>query len=156
MNKPFGISIISSYVPRLCGIATFTHDLTNSIKDFSTSGEYLINIGALNDDIDGYKYPSDVKFEIRENHVNDFRDAAYYLNLSDSEAISIQHEFGLYGGEAGSNILYFIERLRKPRVTTLHTILEKPSNEQLKVMEALGELYSYLIVQSKRSKQMLE
>ena len=156
MNKPFGISIISSYVPRLCGIATFTHDLTNSIKDSSTGGEYLINIGAINDDIDGYKYPSDVKFEIRENNVNDFRDAAYYLNLSDSEAISIQHEFGLYGGEAGSNILYFIERLRKPLVTTLHTILEKPTNEQVKVMEALGELSSYLIVQSKRSKQMLE
>jgi len=156
MSKPFGISIISSYVPRLCGIATFTHDLTNSIKSLSPKSEYSINIGAINDDIDGYKYPSEVKFEIKENNVNDFRDAAYYLNLSDSEVISIQHEFGLYGGEAGSNILYLIERLRKPLVTTLHTILEKPSEEQLKVMKELGEFSSFLIVQSKRSKQMLE
>lgn len=156
MDKPFGISIISSYVPRLCGIATFTHDLTTSIKNLSGKGEYSINIGALNDDVDGYKYSSDVKFEIKDNNVNDFRDAAYYLNLSDSEAISIQHEFGLYGGEAGSNILYLIERLRKPLITTLHTILEKPSAEQLKVMKELGELSSFLIVQSERSKQMLE
>ncbi len=156
MSKPFGISIISSYVPRLCGIATFSHDLTNSIKSLSPKSEYSINIGAINDDIDGYKYPSEVKFEIKENNVNDFRDAAYYLNLSDSEVISIQHEFGLYGGEAGSNILYLIERLRKPLVTTLHTVLEKPSHEQLKVMKELGEFSSFLIVQSKRAKQMLE
>lgn len=155
MSKPFGISIISSYTPRLCGIATFTHDLTTSIKDLTTKNEYLINIGALNDDIEGYKYSSDVKFEIKDNNVNDFRDAAYYLNLSDSDVICIQHEFGLYGGDAGSNILYLTERLRKPLVTTLHTILEKPTNEQLKVMKELGELSSYLIVQSKRSKQML-
>jgi hypothetical protein len=98
MNKPFGISIISSYLPRLCGIATFTHDLTTSIRNLSVSGEYLINIGAINVEIDGYKYSSDVKFEIRDNNINDFSDAAYYLNLSDSESISIQHEFGLYGG----------------------------------------------------------
>lgn len=156
MSKPFGISIISSYVPRLCGIATFTYDLTNAIKGLSTNGDYLINIGALNDDTDGYKYSSDVKFEIRDNYVNDFRDAAYYLNLSDLEAISIQHEFGLYGGEAGSNILYLIERLRKPLVTTLHTILEKPTAEQQKVMEELGNLSSFLIVQSKRSRKILE
>lgn len=156
MNKPFGISIISSYIPRLCGIATFTYDLTTSIKNHSAKGEYTINIGAINDETDGYKYPPDVKFEIRDNNVNDFRDAAYYLNLSDSEAISIQHEYGLYGGEAGSNILFFIERLRKPLITTLHTILEKPTGEQLKVMKELGELSSYLIVQSKRSIEMLE
>jgi hypothetical protein len=98
MNKPFGLSIISSYLPRLCGIATFTHDLTTSIRNLSVSGEYLINIGAINVEIDGYKYSSDVKFEIRDNNINDFSDAAYYLNLSDSESISIQHEFGLYGG----------------------------------------------------------
>ncbi len=156
MNKPFGISIISSYIPRLCGIATFTYDLTTSIKNHSAKGTNTINIGAINDETDGYVYPPDVKFEIRDNNVNDFRDAAYYLNLSDSEAISIQHEYGLYGGEAGSNILFFIERLRKPLITTLHTILEKPTSEQLKVMKELGELSSYLIVQSKRSIQMLE
>lgn len=156
MGKPFGISIISSYTPRLCGIATFTHDLTTSIKTISEKGENLINIGAINDDADGYKYSSDVRFEIKENTVNDFRDAAYYLNLSDSDVICIQHEYGLYGGDAGSNILYLTERLRKPLVTTLHTILEKPTGEQLKVMKELGELSSYLIVQSKRSEQMLK
>jgi glycosyltransferase involved in cell wall biosynthesis len=156
MSKPLNISFISSYVPRQCGIATFTNDLSTSIKKLSTGGEYSINVTALNDIPEGYKYPAEVKFEIKDKSVNDFNEAAYYLNLSDSDIINIQHEFGLYGGDAGSNILYLIERLKKPFVTTLHTILEKPTYEQMKVVQELGELSSYLVVQSKRSIQMLE
>lgn len=156
MSKPLNISFISSYVPRQCGIATFTNDLSTSIKKLSTGGEYSINVTALNDIPEGYKYPAEVKFEIKDKNVNDFNEAAYYLNLSDSDIINIQHEFGLYGGDAGSNILYLIERLKKPLVTTLHTILEKPTYEQMKVVQELGELSSYLVVQSKRSIQMLE
>jgi len=156
MNKPLGISFISSYLPRQCGIATFTNDLVSSIKKISTGKDYSINVTALNDIPEGYKYPAEVKFEIKDKNVNDYNEAAYYLNLSDSDIINIQHEFGLYGGEAGSNILYLIERLKKPFVTTLHTILENPSEEQLKIIQGIGELSSYLIVQSSRSLQMLE
>ena len=156
MSKPLGISFMSSYVPRQCGIATFTNDLASSIKKLSTNREYSINVTALNDISEGYKYPPEVKFEIKDKNVNDFIEAAYYLNLSDSDIINIQHEFGLYGGEAGSNILYLIERLKKPFVTTLHTILENPSEEQLKIIQDISELSSFLIVQSKRSLQMLE
>jgi glycosyltransferase involved in cell wall biosynthesis len=156
MSNPLNISFISSYVPRQCGIATFTNDLSASIKKLSKDNEYSISVTAINDYLDGYKYPSEVKFEIKDNSVNDFIEAANYFNLSDSDIINIQHEFGLYGGEAGSNILYFIERLKKPFVTTLHTILEKPSFEQHKVIRDIGTLSSYLVVQSKRSRQMLE
>ncbi len=156
MNKPLNISFFSSYVPRQCGIATFTNDLSGAIKKLSTEDEYSINVLTVNDFLDGYKYPSEVKFEIKDNSVNDFIEAANYANLSDSDIINIQHEFGLYGGEAGSNLLYFIERLKKPFVTTLHTILEKPSDEQLKIIQEIGELSSFLVVQSKRSSQMLE
>lgn len=155
MGNSLNISFVSSYVPRQCGIATFTNDLVSSIRKLSNGEEYSLNITALNDIPEGYKYPPEVKFEIKDKSVNDFNEAAYYLNLSDSDIINIQHEFGLYGGEAGSNILFLLERLKKPFVTTLHTILEKPSYEQLKIIQDIGELSSFLVVQSARSSQML-
>lgn len=156
MNKRLNISFVSSYIPRQCGIATFTNDLVSSIRKLSTDEKYSLNITALNDIPEGYKYPAEVKFEIKDKNVNDFNEAAYYLNLSDSDVINIQHEFGLYGGEAGSNILYLLERLKKPFVTTLHTILETPSYEQLTVIKEISELSSFVVVQSQRSIQMLE
>lgn len=154
IHKPFGISFISSFVPRQCGIATFTSDLANSINS-PDNGEHHISVTALNDTTEGYKYPSEVKFEIKDKTPNDFKEAAYYLNLSDADIISIQHEFGLYGGDAGSNILQLVEQLHKPSVVTLHTVLENPSNEQLKVIKELSERTSYLVVMSKRAVEML-
>lgn len=155
MEKTLGISLVSSYVPRRCGIATFSNDLANSMKNLTT-GEYQINVSALNDNPEGYKYSSDVNFEIKDKSINDFKEAANYLNLSDSDVINIQHEFGLYGGEGGSNILYLINKLNKPIVTTLHTVLENPSGEELRVLQEIGKRSSYLVVQSRRSFEMLE
>ena len=155
MEKTFGISLVSSYIPRRCGIATFSNDLANSLKNLKDS-EYQVNISALNDNPEGYKYSSDVNFEIKDKNINDFKEAANYLNLSDSDVINIQHEFGLYGGEGGSNILYLINKLNKPIVTTLHTVLEKPSGEELRVLQEICKRSSYLVVQSQRSFEMLE
>jgi glycosyltransferase involved in cell wall biosynthesis len=155
-HKNLGISFISSYLPRQCGIATFTNDLASSIAKISRHDNILTNITALNDIPEGYKYPSDVKFEIKDKSVNDFKEAAYYLNLSDSDVVNIQHEFGLYGGEAGANILYLIENLNKPLVTTLHTILEKPSPDELKVIKQIAFHSSYVVVQSERAVMMLQ
>lgn len=155
-HKNLGISFISSYLPRQCGIATFTNDLATSIGKISRHDNILTNITALNDIPEGYKYTSDVKFEIKDKSVNDFKEAAYYLNLSDSDVINIQHEFGLYGGEAGANILYLIENLNKPLVTTLHTILERPSPDELKVIKQIAFHSSYVVVQSERAVMMLQ
>jgi len=157
MIKQFGVSFISSFLPRQCGIATFTNDLATSFRNLQSNGTaFKISITALNDNAEGYKYPADVKFEIKDKKINDFKEAAYYLNLSDKEIINLQHEFGLYGGEAGSHILYLLENLKKPVVTTLHTVIEHPSEDQLKVIQEIGNYSSYLIVQSERSFDMLE
>ncbi len=153
--KTLGVSFISSYLPRQCGIATFTNDLATAIGRISRHENILTNIAALNDIPEGYKYPSDVKFEIKDKSINDFKEAAYYLNLSDSDIINIQHEFGLYGGDAGANILYLIENLNKPLVTTLHTVLEKPSPDEMKVVKQIAFHSSYIIVQSERAVMML-
>jgi len=155
-HKNLGISFISSFLPRQCGIATFTNDLATSVSKISRHENISTIIAALNDIPEGYKYPSDVKFEIKDKSVNDFKEAAYYLNLSDSDVINIQHEFGLYGGEAGANILYLIENLNKPLVTTLHTVLEKPSSDELKVIKQIAFHSSYVVVQSERAVMMLQ
>lgn len=155
MSKKFGVAFISSYIPRQCGIATFTNDLATSFKNISNGTELLVNVAALNDIPEGYKYPQDVKFEIKDKSINDFKEAAYYLNLSNKDVINIQHEFGLYGGEAGSHILYLLENIKKPVVTTLHTVLDKPNEDQLKVIQEINRYSSYIVVQSERAVKML-
>ena len=118
MDKKLGISFISSYVPRRCGIATFTNDLATAVSKTDTDGNFSVNITALNDIPEGYIYPGEVKFEIKDKIVNDYREAANFINLSDTDVVNLQHEFGLYGGEAGSNIIYLLEKIHKPIVTT--------------------------------------
>ncbi len=155
MNKAFGVSFISSYVPRQCGIATFTNDLASSFKKIENGTTLHTRITALNDIPEGYKYPPEVKFEIKDKSINDFKEAAYYLNLSDNEIINLQHEFGLYGGEAGSHILYLLENLKKPVVTTLHTVLEHPTEDQEKIIQEINRYSSYVVVQSRKAFKML-
>jgi glycosyltransferase involved in cell wall biosynthesis len=156
MNKKLGVSFISSYIPRQCGIATFTNDLSSAFNNLSNGNELASSVTALNDISEGYKYPKEVKFEIKDKSINDFKEAAYYLNLSDKDIINLQHEFGLYGGEAGSHILYLLENLKKPVVTTFHTVLENPNDDQQKVIEEIARYSSYLIVQSEKSFKILE
>lgn len=155
MSKTFGVSFISSFIPRQCGIATFTNDLAVSFRNIKNGNILEANITALNDNPEGYKYPRDVKFEIKDKSINDFKEAAYYLNLSDKDIINLQHEFGLYGGEAGSHILYLLENLKKPIVTTLHTVLKYPNEDQLKVLQEINRNSSYLVVQSEKAFSML-
>lgn len=155
MSKPFGVSFISSFVPRQCGIATFTNDLATSFIKIENDTKLHTSITALNDIPESYKYPPEVKFEIKDKSINDFKEAAYFLNLSDRDIINLQHEFGLYGGEAGSHILYLLENIKKPVVTTLHTVLEHPDEDQLKVMQEIGRYSSYVIVQSAKAFKML-
>lgn len=157
MTKTFGVSFIASYIPRQCGIATFTNDLASSFCNIKSNGTAITtSITALNDTLEGYKYAGDVKFEIKDKKINDFKEAAYFLNLSDKDIINIQHEFGLYGGEAGSHILYLLENLKKPVVTTFHTVLETPNEDQLKVTKEIAKYSSYLVVQSEHSFDILE
>jgi glycosyltransferase involved in cell wall biosynthesis len=159
MYKDINISYISSYIPRQCGIATFTNDLASSVTKLT--GENLsegrsIQIAAITNNTDGYKYGPEVKFEIKEQSLNDYREAAYFINLSASEIVNLQHEFGLFGGEDGSNILTLIQNLNKPLVTTLHTILADPSDDQLKIIKEIGSYSSHLVALTPRAMKILE
>ena len=109
MGKTFGVSFISSYVPRQCGIATFTNDLATSFKKIENGASLHARITVLNDIPEGYKYPPEVKFEIKDKSINDYKEAAYYLNLSGNDIINLQHEFGFSPSVGNKTWLTIIE-----------------------------------------------
>lgn len=158
-HENINVSFISSYPPRVCGIATFTQDLASSLTNLMgydlNRGEF-VHIIALNNNTESYIYGNEVAFEIKDQFINNYKDAAYYLNLSSSEIVNLQHEFGLYGGEDGSNILTLVQNLNKPLVTTLHTILKTPTTNQLRIIKVLAGHSSHLVVQSMCSLKLLE
>ena len=159
MYDAVNISFISSYIPRQCGIATYTNDLASSLIKLMPEQHdnvKLIQVAAVNNIPEGYKYGAEVKFEIKEQNLNDYKEAAYFLNLSPAEVINIQHEFGIFGGQDGSNIITLTENLNKPLVTTFHTILSNPSTDQLRIIKELANYSSYVVVLSRRAIRMLE
>ena len=140
------IQIIGNYVPRRCGIATFTTDLTEAIAaEFPRVG---VSTVAINDIEAGYEYPGRVGFEIAEKDLGGYHRAADFLNINDVDVVSLQHEYGIFGGKAGSYILQLMSELRMPIVTTLHTILREPNPLQKEVMDKIIELSERVVVMS--------
>src|SRR5258706_10282843 len=132
------IAFIGIYLPRQCGIATFTTDLCEAIAD-EYKGTACIAL-PVNDIEDGYEYPSRVRFELTEKDIESYRRAADFLNINNVDMVCLQHEYGIFGGKAGSYILEILRQLRMPVVTTLHTILRNPNPDQRPVLEAVGSL----------------
>src|SRR3989337_3025144 len=119
------IAFIGNYLPRQCGIATFTTDLCEAIAQ-EHKGATCIAL-PVNDTEEGYNYPARVRFELAEKDIESYRRAADFLNINNVDMVSLQHEYGIFGGRAGSYILEILRQLRMPVVTTLHTILKDPS-----------------------------
>ncbi|HEX3777530.1 MAG TPA: glycosyltransferase family 4 protein [Polyangiaceae bacterium] len=148
------IAFIGNYLPRKCGIATFTGDLRNAVQSaLPTSNCPVI---AVSDRAEGYDYPEDVRFEIAERDGDDYVRAAEYLNFLNVDVVCVQHEFGIYGGASGSHLLSLLRRLRMPIVTCLHTILKQPSPEQRRVMQELGSLSSRVVCMSECGRAILK
>ncbi len=141
------IAFVGDYLPRKCGIATFTHDLRKSIAHASGADCNVVPV----DDIEGgYDYRDEVKFQIVEQEIESYRRAADYLNYNGVDVVSLQHEFGIYGGIGGSHILAFLQDVRVPVVTTLHTVLSEPNSIQRRVMDQLVDRSSKLVVMTQR------
>jgi glycosyltransferase involved in cell wall biosynthesis len=147
------IAFLGDYLPRKCGIATFTHDLRKAVAEEYPGTETFV--APVNDLPEGYEYPSEVRFEFSENDLDSYRRAADYLNFSNADVVCLQHEYGIYGGPAGSFILALLRDLRIPVVTTLHTILQNPSADQRRVLQDLATLSARLVVMSERGRKML-
>lgn len=148
------IAFIGNYLPRQCGIATFTTDLCESISD-EYKGTACIAI-PVNDTEDGYEYPARVRFELTEKDIESYRRGADFLNINNVDMVSLQHEYGIFGGRAGSYILALLRELRMPVVTTLHTILQDPNPDQRRVLKEIVALSDRVVVMSERGAEFLQ
>jgi glycosyltransferase involved in cell wall biosynthesis len=153
-GPPKKLALIGNYLPRQCGIAAFTADLSDAlVKALGPQVDVLAL--AINDLPEGYRYPERVCFELRENVQNDYLMAADFLNINQVEVVVLQHEYGIFGGPYGAYILPLLGELRMPVLTTLHTVLAEPSKEQHAVMKELVRLSERLIVLNPRAKKMM-
>ncbi|MBN1648753.1 MAG: glycosyltransferase family 4 protein, partial [Spirochaetales bacterium] len=147
------IAFIGDYLPRKCGIATFTADLRTSISlEFP---QMQCQVIPVNDTEQGYDYPAEVRFEIEEQDLTSYMRAADFLNITDVDMVCVEHEFGIFGGEDGTYLLSLLHELRMPIVTTLHTILKEPTPNQLRVMRELIHLSARLIVMAEKGREFL-
>jgi glycosyltransferase involved in cell wall biosynthesis len=140
------VAMLGNHLPRQCGIATFTTDLSDAIADGFPELDCFVL--AMNDTGRRYTYPTRVRFEIAEGDVVSYRRAADFLNVNAVDVVSVQHEYGIFGGKAGSHVLALLRELRMPIVTTLHTILGEPTPVQRGAMDELARLSRRLIVMS--------
>ena len=150
------IAMIGSYVPRRCGIATFTHDLSNAMRGDGRSNKRCeIQIVAMNDRQGEYAYGDEVMLELHQHRREDYRNAAEVLNNAKIDAVSLQHEYGLFGGDCGDYLLDLLDRLRKPLISTLHSVLSEPTPKQREIMEAICSKSSTVAVMANRARLIL-
>jgi len=154
VSLPSRIAVIGNYLPRQCGIATFTTDLCSAISaEYGTARLLALPV---NDTDEGYDYPSRVRWSLAQDDVRSYEEAAEFLNFNNIDMVCLQHEYGIFGGPAGSHILHLLRGLKMPVVTTLHTVLREPNPDQMLVMEEIADLSDRLIVMSQLSSQFLQ
>jgi glycosyltransferase involved in cell wall biosynthesis len=147
------IAVIGNSLPRRCGIATFTTDLQQAISASRPGLE--VCIVAMTDHGQTYDYPRAVAFEIKDDNIDEYVRAADFLNAGRFDTVCLQHEFGIFGGEAGGHILVLLSRLTMPVVTTLHTVLAEPTAVQRAVLERIVEASSKVVVMAKKARELL-
>ena len=150
----FTIVFFGNYLPRRCGIATFTTDILTAVLEEARDME-IWSI-AMNDVPEGYPYPAEVRFELDDKNLSQYQLAAEFLNMNQVDAVSLQHEYGIFGGNYGSHILEFLNNLRMPVVTTLHTVLREPTQGQKAILEEIGYRSERIVVMSQKAKAILE
>lgn len=153
MNK-IDVAYVATYPPRECGIATFTRDLSSAIDKFLPFSNKSVLAMSRGDEID--QYPREVRLQIFDRSLDSHRAGADFINESSAKIVSLQHEFGIFGGPDGEYIIDFAERLNKPFVLTMHTVLYKPSPNQKRIIQRLGELADAVVVMVKLGKDILQ
>ncbi|MBN2195186.1 MAG: glycosyltransferase family 4 protein [Polyangiaceae bacterium] len=145
--------MLGNHVPRLCGIATFTRDLREALV--RECPELDCFVVAMNDGENRYDYPPEVRWQLEDGNLGDYRRAAEFLNDSAIDVLSVQHEFGIYGGPAGRYLTTLLEAVRAPILTTLHTILTSPDDTQRAAMDDLVRLSARIVTMSEHGASLL-
>jgi glycosyltransferase involved in cell wall biosynthesis len=150
---PTRIAFIGNYLPRECGIATFTTDLCTALA--SEYGEERLFAIPVNDPESSYDYPKRVRLEITQEDIASYERAADFLNFNGNDLVCLQHEYGIYGGDAGGHILTLLRKLKMPIVTTLHTVLRDPDLNQRMVLEEIAQISDRMVVMSELGAKLL-
>lgn len=148
------VAFIGNHLPRRCGIATFTHDLHRAVA--SSRQDLETCVIAMTDPGCTYDYPAAVRFQVREDVLSDYTDAADLLNSANFDAVSLQHEYGIFGGDGGCDIVELLTRLKMPVVTTLHTVLADPTPAQRGAMRRIINASSKIIVMAEKGRELLQ
>jgi glycosyltransferase involved in cell wall biosynthesis len=148
------IALIGNSPPRLCGIATFTRDVHDALS--AAFPEIAIDVYAMNDRGNRYAYPAAVVCSIDQDEIEDYVAAAQRIALSGADVISVQHEYGIFGGAAGAHLLTLLDRVEAPVVVTLHTVLENPNPDQRAVIEGLARRAARLVVMAEKGRDLLK
>ena len=152
-KKIVRVAVLGNHLPRKCGIATFTTHLSDALNAVAPDLDCFVL--AMNDGGHHHAYPPRVRFELADNDPAAYRRAADFLNVNAVDVISVQHEYGIFGGKAGGHVLTLLRDLRMPIVTTLHTILATPNLHQRRVMDEIVALSDRLIVMTGGASRLL-
>jgi glycosyltransferase involved in cell wall biosynthesis len=153
VTPPQRVAFIGNSLPRRCGIATFTTDLQQAVEaSVGSSGTAIV---AMTDEGHHYEYPPVVRQQVREDDLEDYKRAAHFLNDAKFDVVSLQHEFGIFGGEAGGHIVTLLTHLTMPIVTTLHTVLAEPSTVQRRVLREVVDASTTVIVMAEKGRELL-
>lgn len=147
------VGFLGNHLPRRCGIATFTTDLSEAVA--AVEPELDCFVLAMNDGLQRHTYPPRVRFELADNDLGSYRRAADFLNVNAVDVVSVQHEYGIFGGKGGGHLLTLLRELRMPVVTTLHTILATPNLHQRRVMDEVIALSDRLVVMTSGGADLL-
>lgn len=147
------VCLVGSYVPRQCGIATFSKDLRDAIA--GEIGQHEATAIALDDGPESYAYPREVRFQVPAHKREEYRTAADLLNINQIDVVLAQHEFGIFGGPDGAFVIDLMRRVRMPLLTTLHTVLREPSPGQRAVMKDVIRLSDRLVVMTQYGSDIL-
>lgn len=146
------VAIVSTYPPRACGIATFSRDLAAALRVAGVRARVV----AMNEEAAGYTYGPEVTWQIHDDTPEEYRAVADALNRSDVDVLNLQHEFGIFGGEWGEYVLDLVERLDRPIVTTLHTVLPDPPARPRRIVRALARRSICVVVMSPSAVDLME
>ena len=147
------LAMIGNFLPRQCGLATFTTDVWQAMRD--RFPEVQVDVYAMDDHPGRYAYPPAVTGTIPQHELAGYLDTARKIEASGAQAIWVQHEYGIYGGPAGEHLLALLDRTTLPVIATLHTVLEKPNADERRVMEGLLRRCSKVVVMAERGNEIL-
>lgn len=156
MNSTNEILFVSSYPPRECGIATYTQDLINAIKE-KFGNSFSLTVCALENKETENIYPEEVKHILHTSDASQYIDMAKKINQDENiKLVFIQHEFGLFSGEYGNSLLSFLEAINKPIAIAFHTVLPNMDEKREQIVKALSDLADTIIVMTNNSKEILK